>query len=198
MGRGATDKLTYRSGAREHDLIAVSGDLGAAYIGLQVLEREKEVFRANPDIQPDLQGYDQVVGRQLKPEARVDIVRYLEQLNVVPTSMIDISDGLASDMLHICKNSKVGCHLYDEKIPIDTDTSLVAHDFNLDPAICALHGGEDYELLLTIKQTDFEKINTNPYFTIIGHIVSESEGAYYIGKNSDAVPLTAQGWQHFS
>jgi len=198
IGRAERNKIAYRSGAKEHDLIVVSGDLGAAYMGLQVLEREKEVFRANPDIQPDLQGYDQIIRKQLKPEARIDIVHMLEELNVVPTSMIDISDGLSSELLHICKSSKVGCRIYDEKIPIDHSTSLASIDFNLDPTICALHGGEDYELLFTIKQVDFDKINTNPNFSIIGHVVGQEEGAYYIGKNNSAIALTAQGWRHFS
>jgi len=198
IGRAERNKITYRSGAKEHDLIVVSGDLGGAYMGLQVLEREKDVFRASPNIQPDLQGYDQVVRKQLKPEARMDVVSFLEELNVVPTSMIDISDGLSSELLHLCKNSEVGCRIYDEKIPIDHTTSLAAIDFNLDPIICALHGGEDYELLFTIDQECFEKINTNPHFSIIGHIVSKEEGTYYIGKNNSAISLTAQGWRHFS
>lgn len=198
VGRAQKDKITYRSGAGEHDLVVVSGDLGAAYMGLQVLEREKEVFKANPAIQPDLEGYDYIIRRQLKPEARKDIIGFLAELDVVPTSMIDISDGLASEILHICKSSGVGCHLYDEKIPIDGATSLAAIDFNLDPATCALNGGEDYELLFTIRQSDFEKIKGNPHMTIIGHITSESEGCYYIDKNGSAITIKAQGWNHFA
>ena len=152
IGKAKNDKIAYRSGAKEFDLLVVSGDLGGAYMGLQLLEREKEVFNANPNIQPDLDGHDYILQRQLKPEARKDIITFLNELDVTPTSMIDISDGLASEILHICKASNVGCHVYDEKIPIDAQTSIAAIDFNLDPHTCALNGGEDYELLFTIKQ----------------------------------------------
>jgi thiamine-monophosphate kinase len=197
VGRAAKDKIAYRSGAKEYDLLVVTGDLGAAYMGLQLLEREKEVFQANPNIQPDLDGHDYIIERQLKPEARVDIIQYLKELDVVPTSMIDISDGLASEILHICKASKVGCYLYDEKIPIDAKTSMTAIDFNLDPSTCALNGGEDYELLFTVKQEDFEKVNSNPNMTIIGHITDEKDGIYFIDKSGSAITLKAQGWKHF-
>lgn len=197
LGRAKKNEITYRSGAKEFDLLVVTGDLGAAYMGLQVLEREKEVFKANPEIQPDLDGHDYIIERQLKPEARKDIIGFLKELNVVPTSMIDVSDGLASEILHICKASKVGCHLYDEKIPIDTKTSLTAMDFNLDPSMCALNGGEDYELLFTIKQEDFDKIKGNPHMSVIGHITNESAGTYFIDKNGSAITLKAQGWKHF-
>jgi len=197
IGSVKKDKITYRSGAKEHNLIVVSGDLGAAYMGLQILEREKTVFQANPNIQPQLDDFEQIIRRQLKPEARVDVVRYLEALQVIPTSMIDISDGLASELLHICKNSQVGCRMYDEKIPIDTQTLLAASEFDLAPSTCALHGGEDYELLFTINQEDYEQINSSPHFTIIGHIVSQSEGSYYVDKNNTATSLIAQGWNHF-
>ncbi len=198
IGRAETAKIAYRSGAKENDLLVASGDLGGAYVGLQVLEREKQVFQANPDIQPDLDGHDYIIQRQLKPEARVDVISYLKELNVVPTSMIDISDGLASEILHICKASKVGCRLYDEKIPIDAQTSMTALDFNLDPATCALNGGEDYELLFTIAQSDFDKIKGNPHMTVIGHITDVSEGAYLVDKNGSVVELRAQGWNHFA
>jgi thiamine-monophosphate kinase len=197
VGRVAKDKIAYRSGAKEYDLLVVTGDLGAAYMGLQLLEREKEVFQANPNIQPDLDGHDYIMERQLKPEARVDIIEYLKELEVVPTAMIDISDGLASEILHICKASKVGCYLYDEKIPIDAKTSMTAIDFNLDPSTCALNGGEDYELLFTVKQEDFEKVNSNPNMTIIGHITDEKDGIYFIDKSGSAITLKAQGWKHF-
>lgn len=197
IGRAETAKIAYRSGAKEHDLLIASGDLGGAYVGLQVLEREKQVFQTNPNIQPDLDGHDYIVQRQLKPEARVDVVKFLKELDVVPTSMIDISDGLASEVLHLCKSSNVGCRVYDEKIPIDGQTSMTAIEFNLDPATCALNGGEDYELLFTISQSDWDKIKGNPHMTAIGHITDASEGAYFVDKNGSAIELRAQGWDHF-
>lgn len=197
IGRAKKEEIIYRSGAKEFDLLVVTGDLGAAYMGLQVLEREKQVFQANPEIQPDLDGHDYIIERQLKPEARKDILGFLKELDVKPTSMIDISDGLASEILHICKASKVGCHVYDEKIPIDAKTSMTAIDFNMDPATCALNGGEDYELLFTIDQKDFEKVQANPNMSIIGHITNENDGTYFIDKNGSAIELRAQGWNHF-
>jgi thiamine-monophosphate kinase len=197
IGRAKNERITYRNGAKEFDLLVVSGDLGAAYMGLQVLEREKEVFKSNPNIQPDLDGHDYIIERQLKPEARQDVVRFLNELDVIPTAMIDISDGLASEILHLCEASNVGCHVYDEKLPIDGKTSLTAIDFNLDPSTCALNGGEDYELLFTIKQEDFDKIKGNPHMTVIGHMTNAQDGRYYVDKNGSAVTLRAQGWQHF-
>lgn len=197
VGRAKKEEITYRSGAKEKDLLVVTGDLGAAYVGLQILEREKAVFNANPDIQPDLDGHDYIIERQLKPEARVDIIKFLKELNVVPTSMIDISDGLASEIKHLCKMSKVGCHVYNDKLPIDTKMSMTALDFNLDPSTCALNGGEDYELLFTVKQEDYDKIKGNPHMTIIGHITDENDGQYLIDKNDSAIELRAQGWDAF-
>lgn len=197
IGRVNKRKITYRSGAKENDLIVVSGDLGASYLGLQVLEREKEVFNANPDIQPQLEGYDYLVGRQLKPDARVDIINYLEKLEVIPTSMIDISDGLASELLHISKASNCSVSIYSEKLPFDEKTTLTALDFDLDPITCALNGGEDYELLFTILQSDYEKIASNPNLTVIGHITPKNSGNLLIDKNGSAVSLKAQGWKHF-
>lgn len=197
LGRAKKSEVVYRSGAKEFDLLVVTGDLGAAYLGLQVLEREKAVFKANSEVQPDLDGFDYILERQLKPEARVDVIQFFKDFQVQPTSMIDISDGLASEILHICKASKVGCHLYDEKIPIDTKTSMTAIDFNLDPTTCALNGGEDYELLFTINQEDFDKIKGNPHMTVIGHITDEKDGVYLIDKNGAAIGLKAQGWKHF-
>jgi thiamine-monophosphate kinase len=197
VGRAKKNEIAYRSGASDFDLLVVTGDLGAAYMGLQVLEREKAVFKANPDIQPDLEGHDYIIERQLKPEARKDVIGFLKELDVVPTAMIDISDGLASEILHLCKSSKVGCHVYDEKIPIDTKTSLTAMEFNMDPSTCALNGGEDYELLFTIKQADFDKIKGNPHMTVIGHMTDEKDGVYFIDKNGSAITLKAQGWSHF-
>ncbi len=198
LGRAKKSQVVYRSGAKEFDLLVVTGDLGAAYMGLQLLEREKAVFKANSKIQPDLDGYDYIIERQLKPEARVDVIQFFKELQIQPTSMIDISDGLASEILHICKSSKVGCHLYDKKIPIDTKTALTAIEFNLDPTTCALNGGEDYELLFTIKQEDFDKIKGNPHMTVIGHITNEKDGIYLIDKNESAFPLKAQGWKYFT
>lgn len=197
LGTAKKEDVVYRSGAKEYDLLVVTGDLGAAYMGLQVLEREKEVFKANPSIQPDLDGHDYIIERQLKPEARKDIIGFLKELDVLPTAMIDISDGLASEILHLCKASKVGCHVYDEKVPIDAKTSMTAIDFNLDPNTCALNGGEDYELLFTIDQKDFDKIKGNPHMTVIGHITNENDGIYYVDKNGSAITLKAQGWKHF-
>ena len=197
LGTAKKEDVVYRSGAKEYDLLVVTGDLGAAYMGLQVLEREKEVFKANPSIQPDLDGHDYIIERQLKPEARKDIIGYLKELEVKPTAMIDISDGLASEILHLCKASKVGCHVYDEKVPIDAKTSMTAIDFNLDPNTCALNGGEDYELLFTIDQKDFDKIKGNPHMTVIGHITNKNDGIYYVDKNGSAITLKAQGWKHF-
>lgn len=198
LGTAKKDKVTYRSGAKENDLLVVSGDLGGAYMGLQVLEREKEVFKANPNIQPDLDGHDYILQRQLKPEARIDVIDILKELEVVPSSMIDVSDGLASEIMHLCKESAVGCHVYDEKLPIDATTSTTALDFNVNPNTAAMNGGEDYELLFTISQADYQKVASNPNFTIIGHITHQKDGMYLIDKNGAAVELQAQGWNHFN
>jgi thiamine-monophosphate kinase len=197
IGEAPPEKIAYRSGAKEFDLLVVTGDLGAAYMGLQVLERERSIFLENPNVQPDLDGHDYILERQLKPDARKDIVEMLEKLEVIPTSMIDISDGLASEILHICKESNVGCRIYDEKLPIDAKTSMAAIDFNIDPVTCVLNGGEDYELLFTISQNDFDKIKGNPNMTVIGHVTHESEGVYLVDKSGSMVALKAQGWQHF-
>ncbi len=197
LGRAKKNEITYRNGTSENDLVVVTGDLGGAYMGLQVLEREKSVFEANPNIQPDLDGHDYIMERQLKPEARIDVIKFLKELDVIPTSMIDISDGLASELMHLCNSSKVGCRIYDEKIPIDGKTSMTAIDFNLDPVTCALNGGEDYELLFTVKQEDYDKIKGNPHMTVVGHVTDASEGLYYVDKNGAMVELQAQGWNHF-
>ena len=197
IGKVKKTDIVYRSGAKENDLLVVSGDLGAAYMGLQVLEREKEVYKANPDIQPDLDGNDYLLERQLKPEARQDVIAYLKELEVKPTSMIDVSDGLASEIFHICKASKVGCTVYDEKIPIDAKTSMAALDFNLDPSMCALNGGEDYELLFTVAMEDFDKIKGNPHFSIIGHMTDVNSGINLVDKQGALIPLQAQGWKAF-
>ncbi len=197
LGEAEKADVTYRNGAQEKDLLVVTGDLGGAYMGLQILEREKAVFKENPNSQPDLEGNDYILERQLKPEARIDIIPILKQLDVKPTSMIDISDGLASEILHLCTQSETGCSLYEEKIPLDSMTINRAHDFKLDPTICALSGGEDYELLFTIKQTDFEKIKNHPDFTIIGHMTDKASGVNMITRSGSSVTLTAQGWDAF-
>lgn len=198
VGSVDKDKVVYRNGAKEHDLLVVSGDLGGAFMGLQVLEREKEVYKANPKIQPDLDGFDYLLERQLKPEARKDVISFLKELDVKPTSMIDISDGLASEIMHLCTASKVGCSVYDEKIPIDGKVSTTAIDFNVDPATAALNGGEDYELLFTVAQEDFDKIKGNPHMTIIGHMTDQNAGTYFIDKQGATIELKAQGWNHFN
>lgn len=197
IGEVAKDKVAVRSGAKVGDIICVSGDLGGAYMGLQVLEREKQVFLANPDMQPQLEAYDYIVKRQLKPEARMDIVYELQDFKVVPTSMIDVSDGLASELFHIAKNSKVGLSIYEDKLPIAKPTFDTAVEFKLDPVTSVLNGGEDYELLFTIKQDDFEKIKNHPDIAIIGHIKPAEEKLTLITKGGNAMPLQAQGWKHF-
>lgn len=191
------EKICYRNGAKEGDLICVSGDLGGAYIGLQLLEREKGIFLENPQIQPDLEGKDYIIERQLKPEARKDIVEILAEINVKPTAMIDVSDGLASDILHICKQSNTGCKLYENKIPIDPMTYDTARDFGIDPTVCALNGGEDYELLFTIDQSDFEKIRNSADISIIGHMTEVAAGRNLISKSDIVHELKAQGWNAF-
>ncbi len=194
IGYADEKDICYRNGANEGDLLCVSGDLGGAYIGLQLLEREKNIFLENPNIQPNLEGKDYIVERQLKPESRKDIVESLKLMKIKPTSMIDISDGLASEILHICKQSNKGCNLYEEKIPIDPMTYDTAREFGIDPTVCALNGGEDYELLFTIKQSDFEKIKNNPDISIIGHMTEASAGCNLISKSEKVHQIKAQGW----
>jgi len=194
IGSVDKDKVVYRSGAQEHDIIAVTGDVGAAYMGLQILNREKKIFLDNPQIQPDLTGSDYIVERQLKPESRGDIIQLLGELGVVPTSMIDISDGLSSELHHICSSSQKGCRVYEEKIPIDVQTYSVAEEFSLNPTVIALNGGEDYELLFTIKQSDFEKLKDQKGFTFIGHITDASAGLALVDKGDHEIALRAQGW----
>jgi len=198
IGEVKKGNLSLRSGARINDIICVTGDLGGAFMGLQVLEREKQVYKENPDMQPQLDAYNYIVQRQLKPEARMDIIHELDDLNVVPTSMIDISDGLASELFHICKNSGVGVMIYEDKIPIDKSTFDTAVEFNIDPYTTALNGGEDYELLFTISQEDFEKIKTHRDIMAIGFITKKEYDANMVTKGGNKVPLKAQGWNHFS
>ena len=194
LGVSEKEKVAYRTGAKPKDLLVVSGDLGAAYLGLQVLEREKQVFQVNPGAQPELENYDYLVERQLKPEARKDIVELLEEINVVPSSMIDISDGLSSEILHLCKQSNVGCNLYEEKIPLDQQVISTCEEFNVDSTTIALSGGEDYELLFTISQEDFPKIKGNPNLTVIGYMTEESQGTHLITRGNQKIELIAQGW----
>ncbi len=194
IGEAAKEKVTYRSGARSGDLICVTGDLGAAYLGLLILEREKSAFKADPNMQPDLSGNDYLLERQLKPEARIDVVRLLEKLDVIPTSMIDISDGLASETLHLCKSSGTGCILHEDKIPIDQAAFDAAKTFGIVPTIAALNGGEDYELLFTIDQKDFPKVENNPDISVIGYMTDASEGQRLVTPDNHVIELKAQGW----
>lgn len=198
IGMEDSENIVKRSGAKPNDLLVVTGDLGGAYLGLQILEREHAVYLANPDMQPEMEGYDYILERQLKPEARTDIKKTLNELGVKPTSMIDISDGLSSEILHLSDQSKVGFRLYEEKIPMDSLTISTADELNLNPAMCAMNGGEDFELLFTIAPEDFEKIRNHPDFSIIGHAVELDHGNYLVARGSnELIALNAQGWDAF-
>lgn len=198
VGLENAENIVKRSGAKANDLLVVTGDLGGAYMGLQILEREHSVYLANPQMQPEMEGYDYILERQLKPEARTDIKKTMKDLDIKPTSMIDVSDGLSSEILHLSDQSKVGFHLYEEKIPMDSLTISTAEELNLNPVMCALSGGEDYELLFTIAPEDFEKIKNHPDFTIVGHAVDLTQGNYLIARGSnELIPLNAQGWDAF-
>ena len=198
IGLEDSENIVKRNGAKPNDLLVVTGDLGGAYMGLQILEREHSVYLANPDMQPEMEGYDYILERQLKPEARTDIKKTLKELDIQPTSMIDISDGLSSEILHLSDQSKVGFHLYEEKVPMDSLTISTAEELNLNPIMCALSGGEDYELLFTIAPEDFEKIRNHPDFSIIGHAVDLQQGNYLVARGSnELIPLNAQGWDAF-
>jgi len=194
IGEADAEEIVYRNGAKQTDLLVVTGDIGSAYMGLQVLEREKQVFQVNPNSQPDLDVYTYLIERQLKPEARTDIRTLLHALEIKPTSMIDISDGLSSEIIHLCKQSKVGCNLYEDKLPLDPQLISVCEEFNIDSTTVAINGGEDYELLFTIAMEDFEKIKANPNFSIIGHMTQESEGVHLITRADTKIPLKARGW----
>ncbi len=194
IGEANLNEITYRNGAKATDLLVVTGDVGAAYMGLQVLEREKQVFQVNPNNQPDLDAYTYLIERQLKPEARKDIKDLFAELELQPTSMIDVSDGLSSEIMHICKQSNVGCNLYEDKIPVDPQLIDVCEEFNIDITTIALSGGEDYELLFTIKMEDYDKIKANPNFTVIGHMTEENEGMHLITRANTKIPLKARGW----
>lgn len=197
IGSVEKGKACRRDGAKEGDLIVVSGDLGAAYLGFQILERERKVFEVNEQHQPDLDLYAYLVERQLKPEARKDVVELLKQLEVNPSSMIDISDGLASEIKHLCKESDLGCKIYEDKIPIDPTVVRTAEEFKLDPSLCALSGGEDYELLFSIPQEDYPKIKANPNLSVIGHFTGPNTGCYLVGRDDSMAEITAQGWDSF-
>jgi thiamine-monophosphate kinase len=194
IGKAKEEDIVYRNGAKANDLLVVTGDIGAAYLGFQILEREKQVFQANPNNQPDLDLYSYLIERQLKPEARKDISSLLKELDVKPTSMIDISDGLSSEIIHLCKQSEIGCNLYEDKIPLDQQVISACEEFNIDSTTIALSGGEDYELLFTVSQDDFPKIKANPNFTIIGHMTDPSEGMNLITRANEKITLRAQGW----
>lgn len=194
LGLIGADQVVTRSGAKSNDLVVVSGELGGAYMGLQILEREKHVFQAAPTAQPDLSGHELILERQLKPEARKDVVDEMAVLGLNPTSMIDISDGLASEVLHLCTASGCGVKLFEEKLPINPHTYETAREFDLDPTVCMLSGGEDYELLFTIDQGDYDKVHNHPKFTIIGHMTDDPKTHTLITKNGMHAPLTAQGW----
>jgi thiamine-monophosphate kinase len=194
LGEALEEELVYRNGAGQNDLLVVTGDIGAAYMGLQVLEREKQVFQVNPQSQPDLEPYSYLIERQLKPEARTDIRLLLHALEVKPTSMIDVSDGLSSEIIHLCTQSKTGCNLFEEKLPLDPQMISACEEFNIDSTTIAINGGEDYELLFTIKLEDFDKIKGNPNLTVVGHMTQPSEGIHLISRANTKIPLKARGW----
>ena len=197
IGEVVTEKIVKRSTAQKGDLICCSGDLGGSYIGLLFLEREKKIYLENPQIQPDLENESYVIGRLLKPKARKDIHQFLEENDILPTSMMDISDGLSSELLHICEKSGVGCMIYEEKLPISEDSRSAAYKFEIDPTACALSGGEDYELLFTIKQADYDKLTLNEQISVIGYVTDAEEGAKIKTKGGNMHNITAQGWNAF-
>ena len=194
IGDAAKDKIVYRNGAKDTDLICVSGDLGAAYMGLQLLEREKVVLQGEKDIQPDFTGKEYLLERQLKPEARKDIIEKLAEANIVPTSMMDVSDGLSSELMHICKQSHTGCRVYEEQIPIDYQTAVTAEEFNMNLTTCAMNGGEDYELLFTVPLADHEKVANMEGVKLIGHITKPELGCLLVTRDGQEFELKAQGW----
>jgi len=197
IGEGEEGKIVYRNSAKPNDLICVSGDLGSAYMGLQLLEREKLVFAGNDNIQPDFEGKDYILQRQLKPEARRDIILSLREKEILPTAMIDISDGLSSELFHVCTQSNVGCRIYEDKIPVNYQAVLMAEELNFNIVTAALNGGEDYELLFTASLGDYEKIITMENVGIIGHITKPELGLNLAGRNGEEIPLKAQGWNAF-
>ena len=198
IGTVQEEKITYRSGAKKGDILCVTGNLGGAYLGLQILEREKQLYLDNPGIQPDLEEQKYVLERQLKPEARKDMIEHFDKAQLIPTAMIDISDGLASDLMHICKASGVGAYIEETKIPLNQEAQLLALKFQLDPVTTALNGGEDYELLFTIKEADLEKVRLMPSTYIIGEITEAKDGVTLHTNGGNIHPLKAQGWNHFA
>jgi thiamine-monophosphate kinase len=197
IGEAVPEKIVRRSGAQKGDLICVSGDLGGSFLGLTLMEREKKIYLENPQIQPDLENESYIVGRLLKPEARKDIVEFFESNAIQPTSMMDVSDGISSDVLHLCRQSGTGCVLYEEKLPVNEASRAAAFKFGLDPTVCALNGGEDYELLFTLKQEDHDKIVLNEEISVIGYMTDIEEGSHLITKGGNRFPITAQGWNAF-
>ena len=198
IGQASKNKISKREGADHNDLLVVSGDLGGAYCGLQILEREKAVFNANPKNQPELDSYSYCIGRQLKPEARKDVFELLSELKIIPKAMIDISDGLSSEVLHLCKSSKIGCNIFEEKIPIDPEVVKICDEFRINPLTAALNGGEDYELLMAISQSNYEKVKNHPFLTVIGHFTRKKSSAKLITSLNQEIDLTAQGWNSIS
>jgi thiamine-monophosphate kinase len=196
IGEVAPDKYVKRSGAKKGDLLCVTGDLGAAYVGLLFMEREKKIFVESPGVQPDLEGETYVIGKLLKPEARKDIIEFFAKSEIVPTAMMDISDGLSSEILHICKQSNLGCVLYEEKIPIAEEMKTAAYKFEIDPTACALSGGEDYELLFTLPQADYDKLVLNEQISVVGYMTDPEQQATIVTKGGSKYPITAQGWNH--
>jgi thiamine-monophosphate kinase len=197
IGEVSPDKFVKRSTANKGDLICVSGDLGGAFLGLTLLEREKKIWIENPQIQPDLEDEKYIVGRLLKPEARKDIIEFFEKNNISPTAMMDISDGLSSDVLHICKQSNLGCKIYEEKLPVAEESRQAAFKFGLDPTVCALNGGEDYELIFTIRQDDYDKFVLNEEVSVVGYMTNSEEGSKFLTKGGNSFDITAQGWNAF-
>lgn len=197
IGEVTPDKFVKRSTAQNGDLICVSGDLGAAFLGLTLMEREKQIYLENPKIQPDLEGESYIVGRLLKPEARKEIIEFFEKNEIIPTSMMDVSDGVSSEVLHLCKQSNLGCRIYEEKLPISDDSRRAAYKFGLDPTVCALNGGEDYELIFTLKQEDYDKITFNEDISVIGYMTEIEAGSKILTKGGNEFPITAQGWNAF-
>ena len=197
IGEVAPDKYVKRGTAQKGDLLCVSGDLGAAYVGLLFLEREKKIYLESPGVQPDLEGEAYVVGKLLKPEARKDIIEFLDDAEVRPTSMMDISDGLSSEILHLCKQSQLGCVLYEDKLPIAEPMRNAAFKFEIDPTACALSGGEDYELLFTVSQADYEKLLLSEQISVVGYMTEPEQGAHILTKGGGKHAITAQGWNHY-